>query len=83
MARKTNTAALYTHLINWEPLAVSGSAGFAWIKTLSKDPETGARTALIKYDPGFTAPETVSTWPADIYTLDGEMSAGGRHYLVP
>lgn len=80
MARKTNTAALYTHLINWEPLDVQGGDGFAWIKTLSKDEETGARTALIKYDPGFTAPATVSTWPIDIYTLEGAMDAGDRHY---
>jgi hypothetical protein len=80
MTRKTNTSALYTHLINWEPLEVAGSQGFAWIKTLAKDESTGARTALIRYDPGFTAQPSVSTWPTDIYTLDGEMTAGDHSY---
>src|SRR5713226_3640603 len=80
MVRKTNTSALYTHLINWEPLEVAGSQGFAWIKTLAKDDITGARTALIRYDPGFTAEPTVSNWPMDIYTLEGQMSAGERMY---
>lgn len=80
MPRKTNAIALYAHLISWEPLEVGGSQGFAWIKTLAKDESTGARTALIRYEPGFSAPPAVSTWPADTYTLDGEMSAGELRY---
>lgn len=81
MARKTNTSALYTQYINWEPFAVKNSHGFAWIKTLAKDDETGARTALIRYEPGFTAEASVAEWPMDIYTLEGEMTAGGRRYI--
>jgi len=80
MPRKTNAIALYTHLISWEPLEVGGGKGFAWIKTLAKDESTGARTALIRYEPGFSAPPAISTWPADTYTLDGEMSAGELRY---
>jgi hypothetical protein len=80
MTRRTNRIVLYSHLIEWEPLQVRGGHGYAWIKTLGKDDETGARTALIRYDPGFRADAGVSTWPADIYTLEGAMTAGERTY---
>ena len=80
MPRKTNSTFLYTHLMRWEPLPVKGAQGTAWIKTLSKDWETGARTLLIKYDPGFRQEKSISTWPADIYVIDGEMQFGDRTY---
>ena len=80
MAKRTNNIVLYTTLINWEPLEVERSQGYAWVKTLAKDDQTGARTLLVKYDPGFTAEATVSTWPMDIFTLEGEMRCGERTY---
>lgn len=80
MARRTNRTTLYSEQMRWEPLPVKGSDGYAWIKTLSKDAETGARTALIRYEPGFIAPAAVATWPVDMYVLEGEMQAGDRRY---
>lgn len=80
MTRKTNQTFLYTHLMRWEPLAVQGAEGRAWIKTLSKDEQTGARTALIKYDPGFKQKRTTSQFSADIYVLDGQMETGEHTY---
>ncbi len=80
MTRRTNRSVLYTDLIRWEPLRVPNSQGMAWIKTLSKDAETGARTALIKFDPGFKQKVSVSAWPMDTYVLEGEMTCGDRHY---
>jgi hypothetical protein len=71
MSRRTLQVVLYTDRINWMPLPVKNSQGLAWIKTLSKDPETGAKTALIRYEPGFRARASVSQWPIDIYTLEG------------
>jgi len=62
------------------PLAVNGSRGNAWIKTLAKDDDTGARTALIRYEPGFTAAATTAVWPMDQYVLEGEMQCGDRAY---
>ncbi len=80
MPRTTNRSAVYSHLLRWEPLTVANSEGRAWIKTLGKDEETGARTALVKFDAGFKQQATVSTWPADIYVLEGAMQSGGYAY---
>ena len=80
MARRTNRTIMYSEHLRWMPLGVKGSQGNAWIKTLSKDDETGARTALIKYEPGFQAEAGTAVWPIDMYVLDGEMTAGDRRY---
>lgn len=80
MSRKTGNITLYTDRIIWEPYDVPGSTGYAWMKTLSKDEETGARTALIRYEPGFRAEASVATWPMDIYVLEGSMQCGERRY---
>jgi hypothetical protein len=80
MSRRTMQVVLYTDRINWMPLPVPASRGLAWIKTLSKDKETGAKTAIIRYEPGFRAEASVSQWPADIYTLEGEMTCGDLTY---
>jgi hypothetical protein len=80
MSRKTGNITLHTSLIRWEPFSVPGSVGYAWMKTLSKDEETGARTALIRYEPGFRAPASDAVWPMDIYTLEGSMDCGDLSY---
>ncbi len=80
MPRTTNRSAVYSHLLRWEPLLVPNSEGRAWIKTLGKDEETGARTALVKFDAGFRQPTTVSTWPADMYVVEGSMRSGEYSY---
>ena len=80
MARATNRTFLYTHLMRWEPLVVEGATGRAWIKTLAKDDENGARTCLIKYDPEFRAPKAAAEWPADTFVLEGSMTCGDRQY---
>ena len=80
MARRTNASIMFTPLMRWERLTVPNSEGLAWIKTLSKDVKTSARTCLIKFDPGFRQGKTVSTWPVDSYVLEGEMTSGNRTY---
>lgn len=35
---------------------------------------------MVRYEPGFRAGASVSQWPVDIYTLEGEMTAGDRTY---
>lgn len=80
MTRKTGSITLYTDMMRWEPFNVPGAKGYAWSKTLSKDTETGARTMMIRYEPGFTAPASVSQWPTDIYTLNGSMRCGTLNY---
>jgi hypothetical protein len=80
MSRKTGNITLHTDLIRWEPFHVPRSVGYAWIKTLSKDEETGARTALIRYEPGFRAEASTSAWPIDMYVLEGSMHCGDRTY---
>lgn len=80
MPKQSNRTAVYSHLLRWEPLDVPDSSGLAWIKTLSKDHENGARTVLIKYDPGFRREARVSTWPADMLVLEGGMKSGNIQY---
>jgi hypothetical protein len=80
MSRRTGSVTLHTPLVKWEPFVVPNSVGYAWSKTLSKDEETGARTVMIRYEPGFRAEASVSQWPVDIYTLEGEMTCGDRTY---
>jgi hypothetical protein len=80
MPRRTQNIVLYTDRMNWMPLSVKGSRGYARCKTLAKDEETGARSMLVRYEPGFSAEATVAAWPADIYVLEGEMTCGDRTY---
>jgi len=80
MARRTNRTFVYSQLMRWEPLEIAASQGRAWIKTLAKDDATGARTALIKFDPGFRQEKTVSNWPVDMYVIEGEMECGDLHF---
>lgn len=80
MSRRTLQVVLYTDRINWMPFPVKNSQGLAWIKTLSKDEETGAKTAMIRFEPGFRAEAAVSEWPMDIYILEGEMRCGDLQY---
>src|ERR1700722_7450024 len=78
MPYKTQTA--FAHLMRWEPLTVPNSEGRAWIKTFNIDRETGMRSCLIKYAPGFTQQARPSQFPADIYMLEGEMRYGDLTY---
>ena len=80
MSRRTNRSMLHTGYMRWEALAVKDSVGKAWIKTLSKDPETGGRTALIKFDAGFRQERATSNLPMDMYVLEGEMESGDLHF---
>ena len=80
MVKRTNQTFVYTHLMRWEPLEIDGGEGPAWIKTLAKDEETGARTVLLRFGQGYRQKETVSKASADIYVLEGEMQSGDRNY---
>jgi hypothetical protein len=78
MAKRAHV--VYAHLMRWEPLNVPNSKGRAWIKTQNLDPDTGARSALIKYERGFSHEGGTSEFPADILLLEGEMTCGDRKY---
>ena len=80
MAKKTARSILYIEHMRWEPLDIEGSKGLAWIKTLAKDEETGARAAIVKFDPGYQQSKAVSQGAADIYVLEGEMVCGKLVY---
>lgn len=80
MVRKTNHTFLYTQLMRWEPLVLPGGKGNAWVKTLSKDEATGARSMLIKFDPGYVQQKAVSEWPVDMFVIEGAMQCGNRTY---
>ena len=80
MVKMTNHTFVYAHLMRWEPLQLEGGEGPCWIKTLAKDEETGAKTVLLRFGPGYRQKETVSTVYADMYVLEGEMQSGERFY---
>lgn len=83
MVKSTSHTLLYTSLLRWEPLVVEGSEGLAWIKTLAKDEETGARTALVKFDPGYKQAKSIGQGAADIYELEGGDGTSGVLPAVP
>ena len=70
----------YSHMMRWEQYDVANSEGRAWIKTLSLDPATGSRTALIRYDAGFKQAKTKTEAPVDMYVIDGEAKYGDKVY---
>ena len=76
--KRAQASVTHPQFLVWEPLPVEGAEGAAWIKTLGKDDETGARTALVRYDAGFRQSERVSKVYADVVVLEGEMSYGRR-----
>ncbi len=80
MPRFSNRSVTYSHLLRWEPLPVQNSEGRAWIKTLGKDEETGARTCLVRFDPGFKQQAATAVWPSDVYVLEGSLSDGEHTY---
>ena len=80
MVKMTNKTFVYSHLMRWEPLELEGGEGPCWIKTLAKDEDTGAKTVLLRFGPGYRQKEAVSKVSADIYTLEGEMKSGDRTY---
>ncbi len=80
MSKKGVRGVAYTHLMRWEQFDVPDSDGRAWIKTLSKDEETGESTALVRFDPGFQQKKTTSKWPVDMYVLEGSMQSGSASY---
>ena len=82
MVKRTSHTLLYTSLLRWEPLVVEGSEGLAWIKTLAKNEETGARTALVRFDPGYKQAKSIGQGAADIYVLEGEMGCGELAYKL-
>jgi hypothetical protein len=73
---------IYADRLRWEPLKVRNSnyEGRAWIKTFNLDRETGARSALVRYDPGFSQEESTSEWPIDSFVLEGAMTCGDLNF---
>jgi hypothetical protein len=74
--RRTQSTCIETGAMRWEPLVIPGSEGKAWIKTLSKDDESGGRTALVKFDAGFRQETATSNLAADIFVVEGGMTCG-------
>lgn len=80
MAKATNQSFTYAHLMRWEPVGIEGGEGPAWIKTLSKDPVTNARTVLVRFGQGYRQKKAATEAYADIYVLEGEMTCGETLY---
>lgn len=69
---------IWTQSLEWESLTLDGAKGRSWIKTLSMDTSTGARTVLLRFEPGWTKERGKSRIAWDLFVLDGEMKSGER-----
>jgi quercetin dioxygenase-like cupin family protein len=67
----------YAPVLTWEPFEVEGATGQAWMKTLARDRESGARTALVKYSAGYEQPEQTAKVFSDTIVLEGDFTRGG------
>jgi hypothetical protein len=59
------------------PFVAEGVQGRAWVKVLSRDPETGAESLLYRLDRGWSASHIESTVYENLVVVDGEVEAGG------
>jgi hypothetical protein len=61
------------------PFVTNGANGSqAWVKLLSRDPETGAETLIYQLDQGWSASSIENTVYENLLVLDGVLEAGGR-----
>lgn len=63
--------------VPWEPLRADGWPAGMEAKTLSRDPETGNLTAILRFPPGWRRPAGHSPADVDLYVLEGTIRVGG------
>jgi hypothetical protein len=60
------------------PFVAQGPTGQAWVKVLSRDPETEAESLLYRLDPGWAAEAIENTVYENLLVLDGELEVDGQ-----
>lgn len=79
-------ATTHADLLEWRPwdddrkapFVAQGAAGTAWVKVLSRDPDTDAESMLYKLDPGWSATSIESTVGENLMVLHGELEIEGE-----
>jgi hypothetical protein len=59
------------------PFAAEGARGQAWVKVLSRDPETEGESLMYRLDPGWSADAIENTVYENLLVLDGELEVNG------
>jgi ChrR Cupin-like domain len=77
---KITPGIVYEENILWSRLNVDDTEGHAWFKILAKDPDTGATTALVRYEAGYKAPKAESEVYSDNLFLSGGLTDGTRSF---
>lgn len=79
-------ATTHADLLEWRPWDVDrktpfvahGATGTAWVKVLSRDPDTGAESLLYKLNRGWSAASIENTVFENLMVLHGELEADGQ-----
>lgn len=66
--------------IPWRANALGDVRPGVEARLLSGDDETGARSLVVRYPPGFTAPAGALAVDDEFLVLDGELTIGGQRY---
>jgi hypothetical protein len=59
------------------PFVAKGARGRAWVKVLSRDPETESESLMYRLDAGWSADSIENTVYENLLVLDGELEVGG------
>jgi Domain of unknown function (DUF4437) len=59
------------------PFVAEGARGQAWVKVLSRDPETEGESLMYRIDPGWSAQSIENTVFENLLLLDGELDING------
>ena len=59
------------------PFVAEGTQGQAWVKVLSRDPETEGESLMYRLDPGWSADSIENTVYENLLVLDGELDVDG------
>jgi hypothetical protein len=59
------------------PFVADGAQGQAWVKVLSRDPETEGESLMYRLDPGWSAEAIENTVYENLLVLDGELEIDG------
>jgi hypothetical protein len=59
------------------PFMAEGARGQAWVKVLSRDPETEAESLMYRLDPGWSADAIENTVYENLLVLDGDLDVDG------
>jgi hypothetical protein len=86
MSKLVPEAVVHAEAVEWRPwhedrttpFVAKGARGAAWVKVLSKDPETSAESLIYKLEPGWAADSLENTVYENLLVLDGEIEIGGQ-----